>query len=107
MCRIADTRNTFLAMEILAFGELKQDLHRARLSRERFARARAAVDEIEAGTEELRVSASWSSRYNSVTQQRRRAFYTTPLFHKISPLVKDYRATIKQASTSDKPRDQQ
>jgi hypothetical protein len=107
MCRIADARNTFLAMEILAFSQFRQDLRRARLSRERLARARAAVDKIEMDTKKLRASASWSSRYNRVTQKRRRAFYTTPLFHEISPLVEDYRTAIKRVSNPDKPHDQQ
>jgi len=99
LCCIADAQNHLLALEVMAFCRLRQDMRRVGQSHRLLAKARSDVDKIYNNVRAFRAYARLSGReswYTDIIRDRQRAFLATLLYKTISPLVEDYDVALKQ-----------
>ena len=99
LCRIADAQNNLLALEIMAFGRLRQDMRRVGQSHRLLAKARSDVDKIYNNVRAFQAYAYPSGReswYTDIIRDRQNAFLATPLYEVISPFVGEYHVELKR-----------
>ena len=106
MCRITDEQNKLLAVEVLAFDEFRQDLHRVGNSGQRFRKARSDLDKVHNEIRELWASARRSGResvFSDIDRARQSEFFVTPFYQQISNMVHEYYTALKRMSAVTRP----